>query len=328
MGHWLSRGAWTVLSFAACLASSELAETQQLRPESREYKLMLAPEKFSSAEPADTANELWDTMLKAIIARVLDKRENGKPRHKGSFDDSKQRQVTFRNAPACVLNSHGYTLRDRVKVKKGTPDPDSGEVTLKFRTPDLIVAAEALPGKGKAKFEEDIIPLIVRTVNANGSETTSFVQPFSMRSLFSVSITNDLEPSDRLLTFADASAIYPDLQKRLKLAGATAIQADAKLTPGSTFRELVFDGAFVDLGAKVDAEFNLSLWYEQGMLGKAKPEIAELSFKYALSEGAEAGAAARRALALFKALQSDLKEWASPDRETKTSAALPAACHR
>jgi hypothetical protein len=66
----------------------------------------------------------------------------------------------------------------------------------------------------------------------------------------------------------------------------------------------------------------------QGMLGRAKPEIAELSFKYALSEGAEAGAAARRALALFKALQSDLKEWASPDRETKTSAALPAACHR
>jgi hypothetical protein len=64
------------------------------------------------------------------------------------------------------------------------------------------------------------------------------------------------------------------------------------------------------------------------MLGRAKPEIAELSFKYALSEGAEAGAAARRALALFKALQSDLKEWASPDRETKTSAALPAACHR
>src|SRR2546430_5127835 len=110
-------------------------------------------------------------MRKAIFARVLKKGKNDKPRHKGSFDDSKQRQVTFRDAPACVLNSHGYTLRDRVKVKKGTPDPDSGEVTLKFRTPDLIVAAEALPGKGKAKFEEDIIPLIVRTVNADRKST-------------------------------------------------------------------------------------------------------------------------------------------------------------
>jgi hypothetical protein len=57
------------------------------------------------------------------IARVLDNRDIGKPRHKGRFDDSKQR------------------------------------VTLKFRAPDLIVAAEALPLKGKAKFEEDITPL-------------------------------------------------------------------------------------------------------------------------------------------------------------------------
>jgi hypothetical protein len=165
-----------------------------------------------------------------------------------------------------VLNSHGYTLRERVKVKKGKPDPHSRDVTLKFRTPDLIVAAEALPAKGKAKFEEDITPFLVRTVNPNGSETTSFVQPSSMRSLFSVSITKDLEPSDRLLTLADASAMYPDLQQRLKLAGATAIQADAKLTPGLAFHELVFGGASVDLGAKVDAEFDFSLWYERGML--------------------------------------------------------------
>src|SRR5262245_22444326 len=117
MGHRLSQSAFLVLTFAACLASSDPGHTQQLRPEAREYKLMLAPEKFSSTEPADSANELWNTMLKAIIARVLDKGDNGKPRHKGSFDDFKQRHVTFRDTPACVLNSHGYTLRERVKVK-------------------------------------------------------------------------------------------------------------------------------------------------------------------------------------------------------------------
>jgi hypothetical protein len=55
MGHWLLQSAFSVLTFAAYLASSDVGHTQQLRPEAREYKLMLAPEKFSGTEPADSA---------------------------------------------------------------------------------------------------------------------------------------------------------------------------------------------------------------------------------------------------------------------------------
>jgi hypothetical protein len=311
--------------WGVCLMAADLGAAQQPRPESREYKIMLAPDKFPLRGPGNTTEELWESIINPIIAGALDRRDNGKPRHKGSLVDSKQRQVTFRDTSACVLNRHGYTLRECVKVKKGKPEPESAEATLKFRTPDLIIAAEALPSKGKVKFEEDIAPLI--RVNAGGSETAQFAKPPSMRSLFSVSITTDLEPSYQLLTVDNASALYPDLQHHLQLVGAGPVRGDAQLRPGSTFHEVVFDGASVDLGAKVDAEFDLSLWYKNGTLGTAKPKIAELSFKYTLSEGPEAGPAARRALALFKALQSPLGDWASPDRETKTSIALPAACH-
>jgi hypothetical protein len=312
----------TILACSSLLWGGTLACAQQVAGlQSREYKLMLRPERFDIKDPAKTVGEFWEN-LKTVIAEDIGRRDDGGPRHQGSFTDSKQRRILFRDTPDCALNEHGYTLRERIKIKKGKPER---EVTLKFRTPDLIIAADARPDKAKAKFEEDIAPLVVPTTAASGAVTAAFARPPSMRSLFSVSIDNDIEPSDHLLTVGDASAIYPDLINRLRAAGAPAIDAGVALKEGATFHEVVFEGASVDLGHKVDAEFDLSLWYAADAFEKAAPSIAELSFKYSVDDGD--AAVARRALTLFKALQIKLDKWASADRETKTSAALPKSCH-
>ena len=313
------------LACGASLLATDIA-AQDL--DSREYKLMLQPSKFGGKDPSQQANELWTTKLKPIIARELDAREDGDPRHDGSFNDSKERQIVFRDTADCTFDKHGYALRERAKLKKGQLVANSREITLKFRIPDIFIAADARPEKGKAKFEEDIAPLIAKVADGTGKETgAAFAQPPSMRSMFSVSMEREPKPSNQLATFADAIAVYPDLPDRLSVAGAPKIAADTKLEKGRTFHEVVLEGASVDLGHKLDAGIDLSLWYEKGAFGDRDPEIAELSFKYKIADSDDVAPAARRALKLFKALQRELGDWASPERETKTSLALPKGCH-
>jgi hypothetical protein len=304
---------WIVVLLASAGAAAEIR--------SREYKLMLDPEKFNAQDVGATVDRFWDEALSKIIATELDKRRNGKPRHKGSFEEAKQRQLVFRDTQRCLLNGHGYIFRERIKLKKGQPDRDSREVTLKFRTPDLFLAAAVPPAEGaKTKFEEDIAPLLVRKVDAAGKETAIFAQPPSMRSLFSVSISRDAERDDRFATLGALAELIADLGDRLAKAGVTAGDLGAKLVEGDTFRESVYSGAAVDLGDKVDGEFDLTLWHRDGA---GAPATAELSFKYETEGGAVPGEVARRALHLFTALQLHLGDWASPERETKTSIALP-----
>jgi hypothetical protein len=43
-----------------------------------------------------------------------------------------------------------------------------------------------------------------------------------------------------------------------------------ELVDGAKFHDLVFGGALVDLGSKLDAEFDLTLWYRAGTLGSTR----------------------------------------------------------
>jgi hypothetical protein len=47
----------------------------------------------------------------------------------------------------------------------------------------------------------------------------------------------------------------------------------AALVDGAKFHELVFGGALVDLGSKLDAEFDLALWYRAWTLGSTRRRI-------------------------------------------------------
>ena len=143
-----------------------------------------------------------------------------------------------------------------------------------------------------------------------------------MRSLFSRSATRRIKAEPSLTSLADVVALYPGLDAALERGGVVGTALQMPLMSGERFRELVFSGAFVDLG-KVEAEFDLTLWH----VGEAaQPVIAELSFKYKVEDGEVADEDAWRALVLFRALQETLGEWASPESETKTSLALPKSC--
>ena len=77
------------------------------------------------------------------------------------------------------------------------------------------------------------------------------------------------------------------------------------------------------LGAGVVGKFTLTLWYFGAQ--QRKPTVAEISFKCATLAGDMPGAAARRALALFVAMQTDLGDWVNSECMSKTVLALPGA---
>lgn len=310
---------WLIpLTMAALVCVSSVASAQAPKLESREYKLMLDPAKFAGP-PQAIVDQFWKQVLTRVIAKRLDPKNNGEPRHKESFTLKHERLIVFRDTEACLLNGNGFSFRERTRLKDGRR-----ELTLKFRTPDLFLAAQSQIGADDddVKFEEDIAPLVERTIAASGKESAAFARPPTMRSLFSRSATRRIKSEPALKSLADVSALYPGLDAALRRGAVEGAALAAPLLSGERFRELVFSGALVDLG-DVDAEFDLSLWHTTGT---AQPAIAELSFKYDVDNGEVADAVAWRALVLFRALQEMLGDWASPESETKTSLALPKSC--
>jgi hypothetical protein len=301
-------------------------QAASIKLDSREYKLMLQPNKFAGNETAKIVDRFWDQQLKPVIATRLDARADGTSRSKKNFKLDKERVVFSRDTKHCLLDRNGYSLRERVRLRDGDEDASSREVTLKFRTSDLFLAAETeLNGssnEASTKFEEDIAPIIVPIPGASTDSSRVVAQPRSMRSLFSVS-TKEAIPDATLKVLGDVMNVYPSLQSNLRKAGAPDQPKDSKLNPGIRIHELVFEGAKVDLGHDTDGEFALTLWYSQ------KPHellTAEISFKYDTEDGRVKEAVARRALQLFEGMQQDLGDWSSPEHATKTKLALP-ACH-
>ena len=307
-------------SALALLATCAAAAADDVRLQSREYKLMLEPKRFDRLAPQRVVDQLWTTKLTGIIGTRLDTRNDGGTRAKGKFDKSTQRRILFRDThESCLLDREGYIFRERVRQRDGKPDR---EVTLKFRSPDMFLAAARTTKAGGSKFEEDIAPLVAGSSGKGGP--AKFVTPPSMRSLFSASETRDVPADARFATLADVFRLYPDLGIRLERAG---IQPSEALQSGRAFNEMVISGGTVDLGGNLDAEFDVTLWYD-GLPGRGKPETAELSFKYDVKSGSVSGEAAGRALRLFAAMQTELADWASPDRETKASVGLLTVCKK
>jgi hypothetical protein len=312
------RSAPVPLTAEALEGVSPARTARGLRLDSREYKLMLDPAKFVGARKL-IVERLWDEVITDIIATRLDRRNNGKLRHKKKLTPGPERHVVFRDTEGGLLNANGYLLRERMRVRDGRR-----ELTVKFRTPDIFQAAQSwIVAADDAEFEEDIAPLIRRTFTPAGEVHVAFAQPPTMRSLFSQSATVGIEKDFAIRSLRDVIGLFPGFATALRRIGIDEEIVRTRLRSGERVHELVFNGALVDLGENVDAEFDLTLWYADET---AEPMVAELSFKYATNNGAVPGGVARRAMILFQALQDTLGDWASPERETKTSVALPAGC--
>jgi hypothetical protein len=323
-----TKAAFTLALTLVILSSAAAPAGDGVVLDSREYKLMLDPNAFVTAPSAEAVNLFWDDMLKPVIERRLDRRNGGQARSKKRFKLDEVRTIRFWDTPSCALDAAGFVLRERADADAG----DQRELTLKLRTPDLFLAAATdLPGRAagaSSKREEDIAPLLVRTIDSSGADRAVVAQPASMRSLFAVSTKQQIRAADMPRRLSDLFALYPTLATSLAQIDRTLVQT-TDLVAGESVRELVFEGAEVDLGDDVDAEFALTFWYTGPNRGAAAstepPAIAELSFKYSTADGRVPGSVSRRAMQLFMGLQEDLA-WARPDRATKTSSALPAPC--
>jgi hypothetical protein len=283
-----------------------------LRPprlDAREYKLLL------SSAAAKDARAVWELVV-SVLARRNSKTGMAPLPVSGSLATANNRHIQFWDTDAGTFEAAGVSVRWRADQAG-----DAGELTLKLRTPDLLVAAAAaaFPEKSKTvktKLEEDISPLAIAT---SGGDTphVCFASPPSMRSRFSLSIETDLEQCPRLTK--DLLALFPSLPALIGRDTDAATLA-RPLIAGPRIRETVFKGATVDFGDGFSGAFALSVWD----LGAAStPHIAELSYRCKLTDGTMTLAAARHAGDLFVTLQSELIDHLDRQATSKTVFALP-----
>jgi hypothetical protein len=325
MHYRLTRLGRTSVSAAAFLAAAILllpvsGVAGGIKLDSREYKLMLDPTKFAGAEPRQavdqfTHEQLVPAMRKEWTDDAADTLRESRleiGEHRGEH-----RIVRFWDDRDCLLSRHGFAWRERVDATADGGESDEVELTLKFRSPDVFLAAgTSLTARQHAKnddtkFEEDLGPLAVRSGRGEGVAAN----PRGARSQFSRS-TKQIVPGNEVPTsLTGIAGLYPSFEEELRtVAGHVAMSAP--LEASSKYRELVYKSAKLKLAKDLKAKFALTLWYE-GVENHDRPALAEISFKYDVTNGEVPTEAAGRALALLLAMQ-DLP-WADPTAPTKTA---------
>ena len=257
---------------------------------SREYKMMLRPERFAGDEDAvkRSCAEFWGD-VGAALAKLEIPTE-------GQFDRVKaRRRIRFLDTSELSFRAHKYVLRERVDVDSG-----EREVTLKYRHADRYLAAdrdmEPTGGKrSETKFEEDVKP------------------PFA--SVFSYSTTVEIEPEVAMTHMGHIRELFPGFGDEVPQVD------DGRLLIVRNFcaNELVLVGASVLLGKRdIGAECAMVVWHDSEEASKA-PVCVEFSFKYGDDDEDYAGTVTRDAHDLLQVLPTDLPAWVHPNPVTKTS---------
>ncbi len=285
---------------------------------SREYKLMLVPERFAGGAPQEAVRRFARDQLEPAVRRAFGDEAADELKKKG-FDLDERRSVRFWDTDDCVLIRSGFALRERVDLSDEGRPTSKPEITLKFRSSDLFLtanmqlAARAGAKDAESKFEEDLGALAVRT--ASGEAIVSM--PRSSRSQFSRSTTQTVDRRTVPRTLKGVEDLYPKFDDDLRLVAGES-DMSAKLAPSQEYRELVYKSSKIDLAKDMKTSFALTIWYE-GADNRTRPTLAEISFSYETDDGAVSAEAARRGPGLFLALQ-DL-DWADPGQPTKTALA-------
>ena len=169
-----------------------------------------------------------------MIEKTLGPKDGKESRAERALKLKKRRVVFFLDTKEGLFARRGIALRSRTYFKNGAL---SGlpELTLKFRTPDLLRAVEyrdaAMKSKGATVLEEDIAPFQV----FRKGRPAIVAKPRSTYSRFSVSTKRDLD--DRFNRLDDVFARFGALSDLLDEDGK---KADEKLRPGPTICEWVF----------------------------------------------------------------------------------------
>jgi hypothetical protein len=283
--------------------------------DSREYKLMLVEEHFGGGTPEQSVDRFVRDQLEPAVRRNFGAEAADELAREG-LDLDERRLVRFWDTDACALIKHGFALRDRVDLDADDRPATKGEITLKFRSPDLFLAAstrlDAHAGAEdpESKFEEDIGALAVR----GAAEEAVVAVPRSSRSQFSRSTKQKVDPDAMPRTLNEVEELYPKFEDDLRQVAGEIDMSEA-LTPSPVYRELVYESSKLDLARDTKAKFALTIWYQGA--NNRDAALAEVSFSYDTDDGAVRAEAAQRARDLLLAMQ-DL-EWADPAAPTKTA---------
>lgn len=256
--------------------------------DSYEYKLMLQADRFTESERSAAMRQLWSQDLAEGLTAIPGASATGKP-----FTPEKDRAVRFWDTASCLLDDHGYSFRERVKIKDGAENDKKREVTLKYRGDDRTLAA----GKDlSAKDEDDAKTKFEADVGAIQGQAEG------QRLLFSKSTKQDIKAGKTLNKLDDPLGLYPGLEADLEASGET-IDPETPLLPvsGLTVRELVFEGPVALLGDD-EAAFSLTLWFDGAAGSLDHPLLAELSFTFETDDGEVSDATGALAEDLFKAM--------------------------
>ena len=284
--------------------------------DSREYKLMLKPVEFVGTEPRQAVERFTSEQLVPAVRKQWGASAADELSAKG-LKVGERRIVRFWDSSKCLLYTHGFAWRVRVDTNVNGTTAKDVELMLKFRSPDLFLAAGARLNPRQhaldedSKLEEDLGPVAVRS----GQAEALVANPRGARSQFSRSTKQTVPENEVPTSFAGIAGLYPSFEEELQ-AAAGHVEMSSPLEPSPEYRELVYESSKLDLVKDLKARFALTMWYK-GAQNQDHPALAEISFKYEVSNGDVPTEAARRALALLLAMQ-DLS-WAEPAAPTKTA---------
>ncbi len=279
--------------FAVLFAIGVAFAANLTKVNSREYKILLKPERFADRQAGYKA--VWE------IAKAVADSMGFKVREARNPFKEYRRMVLFLDTPDHDFRKHGYVLRKRVKYNGDKPRKEY-ELTLKYRSTELDKSAAAditvkLGGyKIKSKFEADITPI----KDSLGTVRFIYSKSVKVKKL-------DFDPGN---TVGDYAKIFPvlgklgiPLDKKVEVVNGFVVD-ERKVSPGM----IMFGG--------VNGMADITTWYEFG--DTAVPFVAEFSYDFRIRSHNElVDKGIENATKYFKALQFALKDWYYPEG-TKT----------
>ncbi|MDQ0346935.1 hypothetical protein [Ancylobacter vacuolatus] len=249
-----------------------------------ECKILLRPERFFDPHQFEV---YWHKL--GLIAPEF---KVGVTTNKDGFK-RQVREVLFYDTPDYDLYRNAFILRKRTFYTDGWPEPEH-ELTLKFRHPDLAVAAAVdvvphLSGHADIKFKEELLPL----KDSLGG----------MRSLYShncVLLSPGLvlnEGLERITT------VFPELAEHCPADKAATIS----LVNNLPVEEVQVNVGSFDFGHGLTAKATIAVWRDRATESAI---IGEFAFQAKFDRYDALHAKAReRAEAFFKAAQTRAPEW-------------------
>ena len=141
----------------------------------REFKLLLESSVLGGDNHGLDGAKHFGAMLEQSVCKLAQAPEIGAMVCKGEFEEDKRRVVRFWEDQKNGLDPLGFIIRTRRKANPDWKPEGKSELTLKFRTDDVVLASLAhaimrdteVAGT-EIKFEEDIAPLQIEVPSNRG----------------------------------------------------------------------------------------------------------------------------------------------------------------